>query len=70
MGSLGRLRGRRVHSDLRVFTQARKGFVGFIPVLVGSLAPVMGSLGSFRFAGVYLGAPRGSWVHSGLRGFI
>ena len=58
--------GHRVHSDLRKFTRARIGVVGFIRVRVER---ALGSLVSFGFAWVHSGVPRCLRVHSGSLGF-
>ena len=47
-------RGSRVHPGSRMFTRAILVVAVFIPVYVGSLERIKGSLGSFGFALVHL----------------
>ena len=65
----GAPRGCLVHSVSRGYTPAGQAAVAFIRVRVCSLGNANGSLGSFGFMWVYLGAPMCLPVYSGSRGF-
>ena len=59
-----------MHSGSRALTRADLGVAGFIRVSLGSLGSDYGLAGSFRFAWVHWGDPRGRQVHSSSRRFL